>query len=318
MLNNRTPMSLLDQQALVFRTQLDGVYDGAVAAVHDARVATRRIRELLALLPPVPGRRGDKDTASCYKEIGRALGKVRDKDAQIALISSLEPRAPQAAPLLMTVRRDYERERLAGMRRLIKTLERMNVDGLLRVMDAAHPAGVRQQLGSNGWRLQLKHLVVARAHCAVEAISHATGVYFPKRAHSARIAIKRVRYASEIAAATGLAALQPAIKTLRKGQEILGDLHDRQSLADILEGHARLDGNEGMHATVTRQLLDGEMMQLHAAYLARREALREACAEVEYLVSRAWRPGPAIAVGAALAGSVILASRHALVGHVKP
>lgn len=315
MLNNRTPTSLLDQQASVFRTQLDGVYDGAVEAVHDARVATRRIRELLALVPPVAGRPGEEDIASCYKEIGRALGKVRDMDVRIVLINDLEARAPQTAPSLMVVRRDHERDRLDGMRRLIKTLERMNVDGLLQVIGAAHPAGFRKQLTSNGWRQQLKYLVVERAHGAVDAISHATGVYFPKRAHGARIAIKQVRYASEIAAATGLPAIQAAIKTLRKGQEILGDLHDRQSLADILEGYGRQNGIDAAHATLTRLLLEREMMQLHTEYLARRARLREACAEVEHLVSRAWHPGPAIAVGAALAVSGILVGRHALAAH---
>ena len=314
MFTSRTPISLLEDQASVLRTQLDGVYDGAVEAVHAARVATRRIRELLALVPFVPEQYREGDVASCYREVGRALGKVRDVDVQLAQIDNLEARVPQAAPQLTIVRRDYERDRLARMRRLIKTLERLNVDVLLHVVGDAHPTGLRKRLASNGWRHQLRHLVVERAHGAVDAIAHATGVYFPKRAHGARIAIKRVRYASEIAAATGTATIEAAIKSLRKGQEILGDLHDRQSLADTLEGYARLDTTETAQIELTRGLLEREVMQLHTQYLARRASLREACADVEYAVAHAWRPGPAIAVSAALAVSGVLVGRHALAG----
>ena len=119
MLGSPPLTSLLDQQASALRTQLDGIYDGSVDAVHDARVATRRIRELLSLVPMVPGRNGEEDVASAYKKMGRALGKVRDIDVQIALIRELEAHAPQTAPSLVLVRQDYERERLAKVRRLI-------------------------------------------------------------------------------------------------------------------------------------------------------------------------------------------------------
>src|SRR5215207_6149308 len=118
-----TPAAILDQQTEVLRTQVGGVYDGRVDAVHDARVATRRIRELLALAPPVPGQNAEEDVATTFREVGRALGKVRDIDVQIGLIRDLERHSPQTAPSMVLVRQDHERDRLAGMRRLIKTLE---------------------------------------------------------------------------------------------------------------------------------------------------------------------------------------------------
>ena len=80
MFATKTLASLLDEQTSVLRTQLSAVYDGLADAVHDSRVATRRIRELLALVPVIPGRDGEKDVASGYQRIGRALGKVRGKE----------------------------------------------------------------------------------------------------------------------------------------------------------------------------------------------------------------------------------------------
>jgi len=86
MRGTRTLASLLDNQTFTCRTQLESVYEGEVEAIHDARVATRRIRELLALVP-VRSRAREDDAAKGYKKVGRVLGRVRDIDVQLALIS---------------------------------------------------------------------------------------------------------------------------------------------------------------------------------------------------------------------------------------
>jgi CHAD domain-containing protein len=314
MRETRMLISLLDQQTYNFRTQLEGIREGGVDVVHDARVATRRIRELLALLPAVPGRDGEDEVVKDYRRIGRALGRVRDIDVQIALIKGLEDHAPHAAPSLLTVRQDHERARLAKTRRLIKTLERIDVDALMKTAGASHPTSLRKRLTSSGWRQQLGRLVTERSHTAVDAIAHATGVYFPKRAHAARIAIKQLRYAAEIAEATGNDAMEDAIKTLRKGQEILGDLHDRHVLSEMLEGYSEHAGVVGEHVNLVRQILEREVLQLHSQYVARRASLREACGEVEHAVARAHLDIQKIAVGTALAVSGILYGRYALAG----
>src|SRR6476620_9185447 len=207
MFATRTLASLLDDQTSVLRTQLSAVYDGAEDAVHDSRVATRRIRELLALVPAVPGRDGERDVASGYQKMGRALGKVRDIDVQIGLIKNLEVHAPETAPSLVLVRQDHERRRLTKMRRLIKTLERLDVDALLRFVGDGHTAGLRTRLTSTGWRQQIRRLAVERSRTAVDTMAHATGVYFPRRAPHTRIALKQLRYAAEIALRTGFSEM---------------------------------------------------------------------------------------------------------------
>jgi CHAD domain-containing protein len=300
---HRSLASLLDQQAFIFRTQLKDVYEGGVDGIHDARVATRRIRELLALVPVVPGRERKDDASHAYKKIGRALGDVRDIDVQLTLIQNLEDHAPQSAPSLVVVRQDHQRRRLARMRKLIKTLERTDVPVLLDALSEVNPMALRRRLTASGWRQQLERLMIERARDAVTAIQHATGVYFPKRAHAARIAIKKLRYAAEIAEAIGFNTVQPATKVLRKGQEILGELHDRQALADTLRGYADHEGVVAAHVELTREVLEREVMRLHREYLERRAALRDACADIQNAASRAWVPRSAILVGSALAVS---------------
>ena len=304
MFRTRTLGTLLDEQTSVLRTQLTSVYDGTPDAVHDSRVATRRIRELLALVPVIPGRDGERDVASGYQRMGRALGKVRDIDVQIDLIKSLEVHAPQTAPSLVVVRQDHEQTRLVRMRRLIKTLERIDVDALLRFVGDGHPAGLRTRLTSSGWRSQIRRLAVERSRTALDAIAHATGVYFPKRVHSARIAIKQLRYAGEIALRTGFGDMQSAVTALKRAQQTLGDLHDRQVLADSLIDYAKHDGVDREHIKLTGQVLQGDLVNLHSEYLCRREALRESCSEIDRVAHRIVLPhSMAIGIGTTLAVS---------------
>jgi CHAD domain-containing protein len=300
-----TLATLLDEQTSVLRTQLSGVYDGTPEAVHDSRIATRRIRELLALIPTVPGRDGDRDVATGYRKMGRALGKVRDADVQIDLIKGIEAHAPQTAPSMVIVRQQHEQQRLEKMRRLIKTFERIDVDALLHLVTEGHPAGLRTRLTSSGWRDQIRRLAVERSRTAVEAIAHATGVYFPKRTHGARIAIKQLRYAAEIALRTGFLEVESSVAPLKRCQQVLGDLHDRQVLADNLARYTKSHGVENEHVTVTHQVLEGEVSSLHAAYLARRESLRAACSHIVDAVRAShFRSNVGVATTLALTGLV--------------
>lgn len=310
MFHQRSLPSLLDDQSVALRAQLPGIYDGSAAAIHDARVATRRIRELLALVPAIPGRKEqEEDVRSQYKRIGRALGSVRDVDVQIGLIRNLEAHAPQTAPSLVVVRQQHERDRQGKMRRLIKTLERVDVEALLQAMNDRRPAGIRTRLAGTGWRHQLRRLLVARTRDVHDAINHATGVYFPNRVHGARIAIKRLRYVAEIAHATGLAELTHALKALRKGQELLGDLHDRQVLIQTLAAWTDRDDKPLPHITLTIQVLESEVAESHSAYLERRGRLHEASTEIERAASSTGLPARAMALGAVAASGMLYVGR---------
>lgn len=297
MLLNPTPVALLDQQAHVLRTQLDGVSDGTVEGVHAARVATRRIRELLMLAPGVAADNTNDDFKDGVRDVGRALGRVRDIDVQIGLIRDLERYAPHTAPSLVLVRQDHERDRLAGMRQLIKTLERLDVGAMLGGMATRHSSGLRSRLAARAWKDHLRHLLLERAHTAAERIAHATGVYFPNRAHSARIAIKKLRYAAEISQATGMSQLRNEIKSLRKAQEVLGEMHDRAVLSDTLARYVDRDHVSADHIALASQVLQSGILDQHTRYLARRSAIRDACAEIERLALRGSKARPALAVG---------------------
>ena len=97
-------MSLLREEVATLESYLSAVRDGDPEVIHQARVATRRIRELLPLT--AEGRRSDTvdELADEFRSVGRSLGAVRDADVQTALLRSLETRIPGATPTLVLLR----------------------------------------------------------------------------------------------------------------------------------------------------------------------------------------------------------------------
>jgi len=272
MLQITTPFTLFQEQIAVLRAQLPGMLDARPDSIHDARIATRRVREVLPLTHEWQRSHAADDQFIRFKRMGRSLGRVRDADVRIELINYLESRVPPAAATLALVRHHQQGTRLLLMRRLVKRVERLAVEReLARLAGGAwHRARFWTAL-TGSWRSQLRHLVAERAGAAGEAIAHATGVYFPKRTHEARIAIKKFRYAAEVAARTGVMADDGVIRELKKSQDLLGHLHDRQTLIDELKQCAAHGiGIDDAQISLVVQVAQGEIADLHGRFLKRR------------------------------------------------
>jgi CHAD domain-containing protein len=313
MIQPTTPLTILRMQADVFSHQLARVYDGDADGVHDARVATRRIREVLPLVREWHRRRSIDELVSRFKRIGRSLGRVRDADVRIALLTHLEARIPSAAPTIVLVRQEHELRRQGLTRKLIKRLERAEIQRLLWVV-TRRPLGELQPWTAlaGAWRDQLRRTVIERADAARDAVEHATGVYFPHRVHKARIAIKKLRYAGELGELTGVGTLDGALRDLRKAQDVLGDVHDRQVLLDELtDATADADGNgQADHRRLVIHVLEAECRELHRKYVVRRDRLLEICDGVRRsYVGPALGPRAAAAIGAVAVSSAIYAWR---------
>jgi CHAD domain-containing protein len=309
-----TPETLLRQQADVFVTNIPRVLEGDSDGVHDARVATRRLR---ALLPLVVEWHTDSDVERLrrrFRRAGRALGRVREADVRILALERWEARVPHAARSLALVRRTEERRRLQLMRRMVKCLER---DGLVR-FDSSLVFGRARRAwwaSRHRWRVTLRTRVREQARAADEAVRHAAGIYFPNRLHTARIALKKLRYALEIVEATAGRGPTEATRDLKKTQDLLGELHDRHALLAVLAAAQRPAGDDAPtvrdlrdHLDVVVDLLDAEMRELHGAYLARRERMSAVCREAARLPPEAGPPSRLLAAGAVL-GAVVLSSR---------
>jgi CHAD domain-containing protein len=299
-----TALDILQREIAVVRCHYDGLRDGEHGSIHDARIATRRIRELLPLTYDWHRREHADELAAMVKRMGRSLGRVRDADVRIQLLQYLEARIPHAAPSLVLVRQREEHQRLLIMRKLVKRFERLGVERELAGLAVQSPAArVWFWRGrASTWREELRRCVEERAIAAADAVVHATGVYFPRRVHAARIAIKKFRYAAEIAIETGMLAETVPLRPLKKTQDQLGDLHDRQALIDQLRTTAASDpGVDAGHIALVEQVIEAEIADLHARYLRRRGEIHAACALIRGEVRRPRTAIRAAAIGGALA-----------------
>jgi CHAD domain-containing protein len=131
------------------------------------------------------------------------------------------------------------------------------------------------------WRWAVDARVARRASPLRAAIDEAGGVYLPERLHTVRVAVKKLRYALELA--TELSAARPAaasgrgasdLRTLRRMQDVLGRMHHVQALIE----HVRETQAQVLppNLTVWREFdmlgraLDDDCRRLHARYMRMR------------------------------------------------
>lgn len=256
------------------------VEGGDIRAIHRARVASRRLRELVPVL--------ELDPATCarllrdLRRATRALGRVRELDVMAHLLTDLneepgeldggvsEVSAHLRKARRLALAREVRKGRLsADLRRLGKRLARS-----LTTLDQR---GSRER---RRWRWALEARVVRRADVLEGAMREAGPFYLPEKLHAVRIALKKFRYAVELSAEASQTA-PPELRVLRRAQTLLGDLHDRQRLVDrIREVQATTASGD---RRVSRQLdgliarLEDECRVIHARYVRGRQRVLDAC-----------------------------------------
>ena len=225
---------LLRSRLARFRRTIAGAERGDVRALHGARVASRRLRELLPLLPSDSARKLRRR----LRKVTAGLGAVREFDAMLPLIDELSKGpASRTSPLdhlrvAVTTARDEARAHLneqltAGdLRRLVRKLGRLVDD--VTIAEASKPA----KPSARGWRWALDARVARRAAQLADAICNAGPVYLPERLHQVRIAVKKLRYAVELAGEAGRQTMGAERRALKRSQDVLGRMHDLQRLID--------------------------------------------------------------------------------------
>ncbi|HWF84721.1 MAG TPA: CHAD domain-containing protein [Vicinamibacterales bacterium] len=282
-------MAASTQRHVLLRTRLErftrllhGLAQGDVNALHRTRVASRRLRELLPILQL------DHDVAD---KIGRRLrrvtarlGTVRELDVLLILIDELQESRRHDRPALKRVRDDVAkdrtraREKLLGRKVPLDELKRIarKLDRSVEVLAQAEqtkPAGPPE---TRGWRWAIDARIARRAESLQRAIADAGAVYLPERLHTVRIAVKKLRYALEIAAEAA-SERTTELRVLERAQTLLGRLHDLQVLMDrVRQVQASL---MPPNIATWRELdavttaLENSCRRLHARYMRDRAAL---------------------------------------------
>jgi len=218
-------------------------------AIHDMRVASRRLQQILDLIFPIPLPREARRLRRKIRRCRQALGDARNCDVLLALAQRRLARRRGSDREAWTAVEKYLQEcRTESFARSIRKLSKLNLavfymrtkallDRLVPKADhghtaqpSAHPEGVvlepfpvrMAQALRGSWNDFQKQ--VAASHSEPSAAS----------IHAARIAAKRLRYLLELVSQFGVPGSSQALAWLRKIQQHLGDWHDMEVLEEMI------------------------------------------------------------------------------------
>jgi len=300
-MDRSAPSELVIRQRLrALDKNLPAAAKGNVEALHQARVASRRMREALPLVST--GSRGRRLQRQIRK-ITRALGPVRDLDVALQILDEIEEAGETSRSAVGRLRQAVSRERASLYSEMKRRLDDFNLDRLRkRTLSAARRAA------DEGERRDPKRVARAfqraanRAERLRAAIEGATGIYLPDRLHDVRIAIKKLRYSLELArelggtrvargrqsGANSPRAAAGRIRTLKNTQDLLGRMRDLEVLiartraVQGAPGAPNLKTSGELDRLVRR--LENECRQLHGHYMSSRQTLLSIC---EHAISAA-------------------------------
>lgn len=228
--------SAFQERLEAFERELPGMQEGNVGALHRARVASRRLRELVPLLPL--DRTAKRKLGVGLKKTTRALGFVRELDVLGLLIDEFrrDGRCPVGALNEVGGRvaeaRDETRERLIGKRRMAKLSKLVaRLRRASETLKTVTPSGRRSAASGSPrarrWALDAR--LASRAARVRAAFEHAGSVYASGQLHDVRIALKKLRYAIELTDDSS-GRLSADVAALKGAQDLLGRLHDFEVL----------------------------------------------------------------------------------------
>jgi CHAD domain-containing protein len=266
--NTSVASRLLARRAAALKRHIPDATGGSAHGVHQARVASRRLREAIPVL--ASGIKGAKPKKSLgkIKRLTRALGTVRELDVTIQLIDELVSKETLPRPAFEAVRGRVVAERDRRRAVMLKRLDQVNLDKLERRL--ATMGELLAEADSEGWRDALGARILKRSKSLSAAMAEAGRMYAPEQLHQVRIAAKKLRYAIELAKDTGVKSAAAPLRLLKRVQDTLGRLHDLQVLqTHVAAVQARATGSlpDGGLAIIGRALED-QCRHLHAGYVA--------------------------------------------------
>jgi CHAD domain-containing protein len=278
-MKKKHPLTALSaRQVRVLRRRMPEA-SASARSLHQARVASRRLREMLPVTGVAAGARSGK-TRRIVRRLTRALGPVREIDVALALLDEVAKRHPKVpAPAIAAVRERLQQERAQRQKDMIARLERVKLEKLTRRVRELG-AAIGDSADDAAWHEALADRLRSRSRRLRQAIAGAGALYSPERLHVVRIAIKKLRYALELARDSGAAPAGPLVRTLKSVQEGLGELNDLQVLiahvrGATIESTARSEVALGLAGLA--RALEEECRQLHARFVRARPRLAAVC-----------------------------------------
>jgi CHAD domain-containing protein len=265
------PAAIFRKRFRALERNLSPALTGGVEAIHDSRVASRRLREALPVV--TAGLSPDLSTQPerAVRRITRSLGKVRELDVVLEILADVERDHPDTRPDVAVTRSYVEQEHATATRQMRACIERLKPERLLAQLATIETTLVGEDVSVPAAEA-LAGRLTRRADRAAAAIDAAGLLFVAGKLHQVRIALKKLRYSVELAGELARARTRSACLRLKHVQDLLGRLHDLD--VAVQKAHAASIGapaDRRVRDLVT--LLDDEIRQCHARYLKQRRLL---------------------------------------------
>jgi CHAD domain-containing protein len=258
-------------------TRWASIQAGKPRAIHRGRVATRRCREILVMVAAGAGDELADRLRRDVRRVTRALGAVRELDVAIEELAKVGGRLRVSETDRLAIQAQLERRRARRLRTMREKLNKVDRDRLrARTRELAEHMQ-RSETSEVAWRRLLGARIVRRANEAAAALAECGTLYAPDRLHAVRVAVKKLRYALEIARTAGQPDLAAPLSRLRRAQQDFGHLHDVQVLqAEVRDLATRLGrGRRSGAADTVVEDLEPYCREIHAKQVTRFPALDE-------------------------------------------
>jgi len=253
-----------------------------IEALHDMRVASRRLRAALSLLAdylPAEAVRLKPELAW----LGQTIGAVRDLDVQLVRLGEWTAAVPpEDREPLSRLRALLDEERARARAEMLKALDSARYERFVRRFSSMlrTRTGARTPAG-----LAAAPDLVERRHRALrKAMKRIDGEAEPAAYHRLRIASKRFRYALEFLSELYDGDTKPMVRRTVELQDLLGDFQD----ADVAIGRfRRLAAAQGVELGPQTVFVMGEIAE---RYRSSMEGIRnEVPAAYAGLTGKVWK-----------------------------
>jgi CHAD domain-containing protein len=204
-----------------------------IEALHDMRVATRRMRAAFEIFRPFFKPKLVKQHLKGLRATGRALGRVRDVDVFVEkaghyLRTQPEVVRPGLEPLLVT----WQQQRLTEREKMLSHLDSESYNAFkldFNDFTSTPGAGARANSGSSPRPELVRHVVPVLIYNNLASIRAYQGIITNatlEQLHALRIECKKLRYLLEFFREVLGKGLSAVIDDLKVVQDHLGDLND--------------------------------------------------------------------------------------------
>jgi CHAD domain-containing protein len=231
----RAASKLLRAILLDLLEKIPDARSGSKKGIHDLRVAVKRFREAFRLFRPVLRKKIFRRHRDWIEDLNDALGEVRDRDVALARLRKLTEGLAEPPRSVAELIERLESERLGALDALAAMLERLQLEGVTAQLASriesmeGQPASARTTHEFARERVR-ERLLDVRARWTA-ARRGAT----PESLHRVRIGNKRLRYAIEPFSRMLGKEVRRLYRSASRFHDALGDLHDADSMAVMLE-----------------------------------------------------------------------------------